>query len=85
MNKKVLLPLALLVAASSFSGCAHQTSGRMTRSSYAFGLVEIDRGAFQPAPAVSLDANVNEYLGNAGSVSGTQTRIAWGLITTNDY
>lgn len=85
MNKKALLPLALIVTAASFTGCSHQTTRTGSKSNYLFGAVEVERGAFQPANATSVDVNVNELVGNAGKVSGTQTKIAWGLFTFNDY
>lgn len=85
MNKKAILPLSLLIAAASLSGCAHQTSGRITHSNYLFGVVEITRGAYQPAPITSIDGNSNELIGNAGDVSGTQVKFAWGAFSTNDY
>lgn len=85
MNKKVLLPLSLIVLAASFTGCAHQTTRTGSHSNYLFGAVQVERGAFQPAPVNTIDVNVNELVGDAGKVSGTQTKIAWGLITLNDY
>lgn len=85
MNKKALLPLALMVAAAALSGCSHQTTRAGTKSNYFFGAVEIERGAFQPAPIVGSDVNVNEMAGDSGKVSGTQTKIAWGLLSFNDY
>ena len=85
MNKKALLPLALIVFAAGFTGCAHQTTRTGSKANYGFGLVEVERGAYQPAPVTSTDINVNEYFGNAGKVSGVQTKILWGLITLNDY
>jgi hypothetical protein len=85
MNTKAFLPLALILAAASLTGCAHQTTRTGSKTNILFGLVEIERGAYQPAPINSLDANSNEVIGNAGKPSGTQTKIAWGLITNNDY
>ncbi len=85
MNKKALLPLALIVLAASFTGCAHQTTRTGSKSNYAFGIVEVERGAYQPAPVNSIGTNVNELVGNAGKVSGTQTKVLWGLFTFNDY
>lgn len=85
MNKKALLPLSLIVVAAGLSGCAHQTSGRFSHSSYLFGLVEVTRGAYQPASSTSIDGNSNELIGNSGDVSGTQVKLAWGALSTNDY
>ncbi|MCX6936281.1 MAG: hypothetical protein NTU80_00055 [Verrucomicrobia bacterium] len=85
MNTKAFLPLALILVAASFTGCAHQTTRTGSKTNLLFGLVEIERGAYQPAPVYSLDANSNDLIGNAGKPSGTQTKIAWGLITNNDY
>ncbi len=85
MNKKAFLPLTLIVAVATLSGCAHQTAGRLTHSSYLFGLVEVTRGAYQPAPSTSIDGNSNELIGNSGDVSGTQVKLAWGTFSTNDY
>lgn len=85
MNKKALLPLTLIILAASFTGCAHQTTRTGSKSNYAFGLVEVERGAFQPAAVNTIDANVNELVGDAGKVSGTQTKVLWGLLTFNDY
>jgi hypothetical protein len=85
MNKKALLPLALIVLAASFTGCAHQATRTGSRSNYGFGLVEVERGAFQPAPVTSADIHLNEYIGDAGEVSGVQTKIFWGLLSFNDY
>ncbi len=85
MNKKALLPLSLIVAAAALSGCAHQTAGRLSHSSYLFGLVEVTRGAYQPAASTSVDGNSNELIGDSGNVSGTQVKIGWGALTTNDY
>ncbi len=86
MNTKAFLPLALIVIVASLSGCAHQTTRTGSKTNLLFGLVEIERGAYQPTPVNSLVAtNSNELIGNAGKPSGTQTKIAWGLITNNDY
>jgi len=85
MNKKALLPLTLIILAASFTGCAHQTTRTGSKSNYAFGLVEVERGAFQPAAVNTIDTNVNELVGDAGKVSGTQTKVLWGLLTFNDY
>jgi hypothetical protein len=85
MNKKALLPLVLIVLAAGFTGCAHQTTRTGSKSTYGLGLVEVERGAYQPAPVTSADLNTNENFGDAGKVSGTQTKILWGLITLNDY
>lgn len=85
MNKKALLPLALVLVVASFTGCSHQTTRGGSKSNYGLGLVEIERGAFQPASPVSVDGSTNDYFGNAGVVSGTQTKILWGAFTFNDY
>ena len=85
MNKKARLPLSLIVLAAGFTGCAHQTTRTGSKSNYGMGLVEIEHGAFQPAPIVSADVNVNEGFGDSGKVSGTQTKIFWGLFSFNDY
>ena len=85
MNKKAILPLALIVLAASVTGCSHQTTRGGSKSNYGFGLVQIERGAFQPANPTSIDMNVNDLVGDSGVVSGTQTKIAWGLFTFNDY
>lgn len=85
MNKKALLPLALIALAASFTGCAHQKTRTGSSTNYLFGAVHVERGAFQPAPVNSVDVNVNELVGDAGKVSGTQTKFAWGLLSFNDY
>jgi len=85
MNKKALLPLALIVVTATFSGCAHQKTRTGSQTSILGGLVEIERGAFQPAPVMSIDGNLNELVGDAGKPVGTQVRVAWGVITTNSY
>ena len=85
MNKKALLPLALIVLAAGFTGCAHQTTRTGSKSNYVFGLVEVERGAYQPAAISTVDTNVNELVGDAGKVSGTQTKLLWGAFTFNDY
>ena len=85
MNKKALLPLSLIVLAAGFTGCAHQTSRTGSKSTYGMGLVEVERGAYQPAPITSVDVNTNDYFGDSGKISGTQTKIFWGLLSFNDY
>lgn len=85
MNKKALLPLALVALAAVFTGCAHQKTRTGSKTNVLFGLVEVERGAYQPAPINSFDVNTNALVGNSGKVSGTQTKIGWGLITANDY
>ncbi len=85
MNKKALLPLALLASVAVFSGCAHQKTRTGSHTNILGGLVDIEKGAYQPAPRTSVDANVNELVGDAGNVSGTQVKVLWGLFTTNDY
>jgi hypothetical protein len=85
MNPKALLPLALVLAAASLTGCATQTTRTGSKSNYGLGLVQIERGNFQPAPINSADLNTNETFGDAGKVSGTQTKILWGAFTFNDY
>ena len=85
MNKKALPPLALILVAASLVGCSHQKSQTGSRSSYGMGLVEIERGAYQPAGSVSVDINTNENFGDSGKVSGVQTKVLWGLFTFNDY
>lgn len=85
MKQKILLPLALVIVAAAFTGCAHQKTRTGSKTKVLFGLVEVERGAYAPAPVTSIDVNSNNNIGNAGKVSGTQTKIAWGLITNNDY
>jgi len=85
MNKTALLPLALIATVAVLSGCAHQKTSNGSRTSVAGGLVQVDKGAYQPSPRTSIDANVNELAGNAGDVSGTQVKVLWGLFSTNDY
>jgi hypothetical protein len=85
MNKKALLPLSLLVVAAVLSGCAHQKTRAGSRTNVLGGLVEVERGAYQPSPITSVDINSNQLVGNAGEVSGTQVKLFWGLITNNDY
>ncbi len=85
MNKKALLPLALLTAVAVLSGCAHQKTRYGSRTNVLGGLVEVEKGAYQPALRSSIDADVNELVGDAGKVSGTQVRVLWGLISTTDY
>ncbi len=83
--KKALLPLTVLVAVAVLSGCAHQKTRSGSRTNVLGGLVEIERGAYQPAPIASVDVNTNEMVGNAGKPSGTQVKILWGALTANDY
>ncbi len=85
MNKKALLPLALVLVAASFPGCAHQTTRTGSKTNVLGGLVTVERGAYQPASATSVEVNTNDLVGNSGKVSGTQVNVAWGLITTTDY
>lgn len=85
MNKKALLPLALLASVAVLSGCAHQKTRNGSHTNILGGLVDIEKGAYQPAPRTSVDTNVNELVGDAGNVSGTQVKVLWGLFTTNDY
>lgn len=85
MNKKALLPLALISAAAILSGCAHQTTRTGSRTNILGGLVEVEKGAYQPAPHTSIDTNSNELVGNAGKPSGTQVKVFWGLFSNNDY
>lgn len=83
--KKALLPLTVLVAVAVLSGCAHQKTRAGSRTSVLGGLVEVERGAYQPAPIASVDVNTNDMVGNAGKPSGTQVKILWGALTANDY
>jgi hypothetical protein len=83
--KKALLPLTVLAAAAILTGCAHQKTRSGSRTNVLGGLVHVERGAYQPAPIASVDANTNEMVGNAGKPSGTQVKLLWGAITTNDY
>ena len=85
MNKKVLLPLTLVTLAAVLTGCAHQTTRTGSRTNILGGLVEVERGAYQPAPINSIDGNTNQLLGDAGKVSGTQVKTFWGLLSANDY
>jgi hypothetical protein len=85
MNKKALLPLALIVLAAGFTGCSHQTTRTGSKSNYAFGLVEVERGSFQPTTPMEIDINTNAYVGDTAKVSGTQTKVFWGLFSFNDY
>lgn len=85
MNKKALLPLALTVLIAGLTGCSHQTTRAGSKSNYGLGLVQIERGSFQPAPVISADMDTNQNFGDAGKVSGTQTKILWGLFSFNDY
>jgi hypothetical protein len=85
MNKKVLLPLALISAVAVLSGCAHQKTRTGTRTNVLGGLVKIDKGDYQPAAHTSLPLNTNELAGNSGKVSGTQVQVLWGLFSANDY
>lgn len=85
MNKKAFLPLALIAAAAILSGCAHQKTRTGSRTNVLGGLVEVEKGAYQPAPITSIDFNTNENFGNAGKPSGTQVKVLWGLFSTNDY
>lgn len=85
MNKKALLPLALLSAVAVLSGCAHQKTRSGSRTNVLGGLVQVEKGAYQPAPYTSIDGNINELVGDAGKPSGTQVKLAWGLFSANDY
>ena len=85
MNKKALLPLALIVLAAGFTGCSHQTTRTGSKSNYVFGLVEVERGSYQPTTPMTIDVPVNDYVGDSGKVSGTQTKVLWGLFSFNDY
>lgn len=85
MKSKTLLPLALVLAAAAVSGCAHQKTQTGSKTNVLFGLVEVERGAYASAPVNTIDVNSNESFGNAGKVSGTQTKLFWGVITNNDY
>jgi hypothetical protein len=83
--KKAIFPLAVLFAASVFSGCAHQNTRTGSRTNVLGGLVQVERGAYQPAAAATIDVNTNELIGNMGKPSGTQVKLLWGAITANDY
>ena len=85
MNKKALLPLALILLVAGLAGCSHQTTRNGSKSSYGLGLVQIEKGAYKPAPVASIEFNVNDNFGNSGHVSGTQTKVLWGLFSFNDY
>ncbi len=85
MNKKVLLPLALVSIAALASGCATQKTRSGSTTNILGGLVTIERGAYQPAPAATLEINTNQVYGDAGKPSDTQVRIGWGAITATDY
>lgn len=85
MNKKALLPLALISIAAVLTGCAHQKTRTGSRTNILGGLVEIEKGAYQPALHASIDGNSNELIGDAGKPSGTQVKVLWGAITNNDY
>ncbi|AKC83568.1 hypothetical protein IMCC26134_13710 [Verrucomicrobia bacterium IMCC26134] len=86
MKKKLLLPLVLVSAVAILSGCATQKTRTGRSTNVLFGLVTVDKGGFQPAPInTALELNTNQVSGNAGKVSGTQVKIAWGAFTINDY
>ena len=85
MNKTALLPLALILVAASFTGCAHQTTRTGSKTNVLGGLVTVERGAYQPASATSVDINTNDMVGNSGKVSGTQVNLGWGAISATDY
>jgi hypothetical protein len=85
MKKKALLPLALLLVAAAFSGCAHQNTRTGSRTNILGGLVNVESGTYQPAPINSVTLNTNELVGDIGKPSGTQVGILWGLFTANDY
>ena len=85
MNKKAHLPLALITATAVFTGCAHQKTHTGSHTRVLGGLVEVEKGAYQPAPRTSIDGNVNELVGDVGDPSGTQVKVLWGLFTANDY
>jgi hypothetical protein len=85
MKTKTLLPLALVIAAAALTGCAHQKTQTGSKTNILFGLVEVERGAYASAAVNTIDVNSNESFGDAGKVSGTQTKILWGAITNNDY
>lgn len=85
MNKKALLPLALVLVVASLSGCAHQKTRTGSKTNVLGGLVTVEKGAYQPAEAMSIDGNTNELYGDAGKVSGTQVKVGWGLLSGTDY
>ena len=85
MKSKTLLPLALVLAAAALTGCAHQKTQTGSKTNLLFGLVSFERGAYASAPINTVDVNSNALQGNSAKVSGTQTKVAWGLITNNDY
>jgi len=86
MKKKTLLPLALVALVASLSGCATQKTRTGSHTNVLFGLVTVERGAYQSFPITTpVEVNSNELVGNAGKVSGTQTKLAWGAVTINDY
>ena len=85
MKQKALLPLAVALVAVAFTGCAHQKTRTGSKTNILFGLVTVERGSYQPAPVNTFDVNSNDLVGNSGKMSGTQTKVAWGLITNNDY
>jgi hypothetical protein len=85
MPKKLLLPLTLAVISALAAGCATQKNSYGRTNNYGMGLVSTEKGAFAYTPVTSIDANTNEYFGNAGVTSGKQTKVLWGLFSTNDY
>jgi predicted small secreted protein len=86
MKKTFILPLTLVVAVAILSGCATQKTRTGKKTSVLGGFVTVEKNEFQPVPITSAFViNTNETFGNAGKVSGTQVKIAWGSITLNDY
>jgi hypothetical protein len=86
MKKTIFLPFVLIATAAILSGCATQKTSAGRHTNLLFGLVTVDKGGYQPAPAVTAsELNTNEIIGNAGRLSGTQVKLAWGAITVNDY
>lgn len=85
MNKKALLPLALLASVAVLTGCAHQKTRNGSRTNILGGLVEIEKGEYHPAAYTSIAGDSNQIVGDAGNPSGTQVKVLWGLFTNNDY
>lgn len=85
MNKKALLPLALLASVAVLTGCAHQKTRTGSRTNILGGLVEIKKGSYQPPAINSINADVNELYGDAGQPSGTEVKVFWGLFDNTNY
>ncbi len=84
MKSSIRLTLGL-ISAAFLTGCATQKTANGRNTNVGAGLVKVNTGYYQPAPATTIPFNTNDTFGDSANASGTQTSILWGLLTFNDY